>query len=94
MTEVMRAFQPRTALMIESRTAPPAPYLGQMATPQTAEPTETEEQRRERLAWRSAAISEARREIDREGGIPIEDVKAWVDSWGTPNELPMPEPRK
>jgi len=63
-----------------------------MATlnPNTAELAETEEQRRKR----SAAIAEARREIDREGGIPIEEIEAWVDSWGPPNELPMPEPRK
>jgi predicted transcriptional regulator len=26
--------------------------------------------------------------------IPFEDVMAWVQSWGTPNELPPPEPRK
>lgn len=63
-----------------------------MATPipNAVEPAETEEQRRKR----SAAIAEARREIDREGGIPIEDIEAWVNSWGTKNELPMPEPRK
>jgi len=26
--------------------------------------------------------------------IPIEAVKAWVDSWDTDNELPVPTPRK
>jgi predicted transcriptional regulator len=26
--------------------------------------------------------------------IPLEEVKAWVESWGTRNELPAPEPRK
>lgn len=39
---------------------------------------------------------EARAEADRvlrEGGIPLEDVKRWVDSWDTDNELPPPEPR-
>ena len=25
-------------------------------------------------------------------GIPAEKVLAWVKSWGTDNELPMPEP--
>jgi predicted transcriptional regulator len=27
-------------------------------------------------------------------GVPLEDVKAWVRSWGTANELPPPVPRK
>lgn len=22
--------------------------------------------------------------------VPLEAVKAWIDSWDTPNELPMP----
>jgi hypothetical protein len=27
-------------------------------------------------------------------GVPWDDVKAWMESWGTPNELPRPMPRK
>jgi predicted transcriptional regulator len=27
-------------------------------------------------------------------GVPLEEVKAWVRSWGTANELPPPVPRK
>jgi predicted transcriptional regulator len=27
-------------------------------------------------------------------GVPLEEVKAWVRSWGTANELPPPTPRK
>lgn len=27
-------------------------------------------------------------------GVPWEEVKAWMKSWGTPNELPPPKPRK
>jgi hypothetical protein len=27
-------------------------------------------------------------------GVPWEEVKAWMRSWGTPNELPAPKPRK
>jgi predicted transcriptional regulator len=35
------------------------------------------------------------REFARTGeAVPSEDVKAWVESWGTPNELPPPTPRK
>lgn len=26
--------------------------------------------------------------------VPLEDVKAWIASWGTDNELPRPQPRK
>jgi predicted transcriptional regulator len=35
------------------------------------------------------------REFERTGmAVPSADVDAWVDSWGTSNELPRPEPRK
>ena len=35
------------------------------------------------------------REFERTGeAVPLEDVKAWVESWGTSNELPRPPPRK
>ena len=27
-------------------------------------------------------------------GVPWEEVKAWMESWGTANELPRPKPRK
>ena len=27
-------------------------------------------------------------------GVPWDDVKVWLESWGTPNELPPPRPRK
>jgi len=34
-------------------------------------------------------------EFDRTGvGVPWEDVRAWMLSWGTENELPAPRPRK
>ena len=32
-------------------------------------------------------------ETERDGGIPLEDVVRWVESWGTESELPPPEPR-
>lgn len=35
------------------------------------------------------------REFERTGeAIPLDEVKAWVESWGTDNELPRPRPRK
>jgi predicted transcriptional regulator len=27
-------------------------------------------------------------------GIPLEEIKAWSRTWGTPNEAPPPKPRK
>jgi predicted transcriptional regulator len=35
------------------------------------------------------------REFERTGqAVPSEDVKAWVESWGSAEELPRPQPRK
>jgi predicted transcriptional regulator len=35
------------------------------------------------------------REFERTGvAVPSEDVKAWVESWGTASELPRPSARK
>jgi len=34
-------------------------------------------------------------EFERTGlGVPGDDVMTWIKSWGTPNELPPPQPRK
>ena len=27
-------------------------------------------------------------------GLPWDETKAWIESWGTPNELPIPKPRR
>jgi hypothetical protein len=26
-------------------------------------------------------------------GLPWHETKAWIESWGTPNEMPIPKPR-
>jgi predicted transcriptional regulator len=43
-------------------------------------------------------IAEDRRRLDEfertRLAIPLEEVKAWVASWGSANELPRPLPRK
>jgi len=48
--------------------------------------------------WSSEALEDdARRlaEFERtREGVPWEEVKDWLRSWGTPNELPAPKPRK
>jgi predicted transcriptional regulator len=43
-------------------------------------------------------IEEDRRRLDEfertRLAIPLDEVKAWVASWGSPDELPRPRPRK
>ena len=43
-------------------------------------------------------IAEDRRRLDAfrqtRTAVPLDDVKAWVASWGSAKELPRPEPRK
>ena len=43
-------------------------------------------------------IGEDRRRLDAykktRAAVPLDDVKAWVTSWGSANELPRPAPRK
>ena len=48
--------------------------------------------------WSPEALAEDARRLaefqrTREA-VPWVDVKAWMQSWGTPNELPPPKPRK
>ncbi|MCP4320223.1 MAG: ribbon-helix-helix protein, CopG family [Hyphomicrobiales bacterium] len=38
-------------------------------------------------------IEQAIEQADRGELIPHDEVKAWVESWGTYNELPMPKPK-
>ena len=43
-------------------------------------------------------IAEDRRRLDNfkrtREAIPLRDVKAWVESWGTDKELPRPKPQR
>jgi predicted transcriptional regulator len=41
--------------------------------------------------WHLAAIDEGISEADAGKLIPNDEVVAWIESWGTPDELPMPE---
>ncbi len=38
-----------------------------------------------------AADDEAMAEYEAKGGISHKAIMAWVESWGTPNELPSPQ---
>lgn len=42
----------------------------------------------------AALTEEALAELDSGMGIPLADIKAWVESWGTDDELPPPEARR
>ena len=41
--------------------------------------------------WQFAAIEEGLRDADARRVVPHDDVVAWVESWGRPDERPMPE---
>jgi predicted transcriptional regulator len=58
------------------------------------EPIETEADRKDRLAEEMRLLDEAEAEAELLGTIPADEVRAWVESWGTANELPPPEPRR
>jgi predicted transcriptional regulator len=41
--------------------------------------------------WQMSAIEEGLRDVESGRVTAHEDVVAWVESWGQPDELPMPE---
>jgi len=49
-----------------------------------AEPASLDDEAEER------ALLEAEAELDSGKGIPCDDVKRWLESWGKPDELPPP----
>ena len=48
--------------------------------------------------WSPESLEEDTRRLAEFGrtrmGVPWEEVKAWMQGWGTPNELPVPKLRK
>lgn len=48
--------------------------------------------------WAPGVLAEDRRRLTEfrrtREGIPWDEVKAWMQSWGTPHELPPPTPMK
>ncbi len=48
--------------------------------------------------WSAESLAEDERrlaEFERTRmGVPWDEVKAWLDSWGSPNALPAPKPRR
>lgn len=47
--------------------------------------------RHSKSAEKRAAIAVARAEIAAGRRIPLEEVEAWIESWDTPDERPIPE---
>jgi predicted transcriptional regulator len=43
--------------------------------------------------WQIEAIKEGIAAAERGDLIPHEEVRAWVESWGSAHELPRPRPR-
>lgn len=54
---------------------------------------ETAEARRQRLAYETVAIAEARAELDAGLYVDSDEIDVWIDSIGTANELPPPRTR-
>ena len=42
--------------------------------------------------WQVEGIKKAVSSLDETGGVPHEEVKAWVKSWGGKRERPAPKP--
>ena len=57
---------------------------GQPASP------ETKSERQSRLAWEAERIAEARDDVAAGRLVSSARVKAWIDSIGTSDELPIP----
>jgi predicted transcriptional regulator len=55
---------------------------------------ETEAERDRRLAWEREAIAHALAEADAGLVVDSAEVDRWLDSLGTDQELPMPEPKR
>jgi hypothetical protein len=73
--------------------------LADIASNENALPADLARMRAEGTGpWSPDALAEdARRlaEFERTRiGVPWHEVEAWLKSWGTPNELPAPQPRK
>jgi len=60
--------------------------------------TDTDARLRETADERGQDVAEDRRRLDAfertRTAVPLDDVKAWVASWGSANELPRPASRK
>ena len=93
----------QTAELLEARAASRgvsvSELLADLARSEVALPPDLASMRaRSEGPWSAEALAEdARRlaEFERtREGVPWHEVRAWLQSWGKPNELPAPKPRK
>ena len=59
---------------------------------ETAPVSETHDAQHARLAWEATRVEEALADLRDGQTIPHEAMKAWVESWNTPDERSPPEP--
>jgi predicted transcriptional regulator len=92
-----------TADLLEARAAARhmtvSELIADLASNQEALPADLAEMRSKREGpWSPEVLAEdARRlaEFERtREGVPWDEVKSWLRSWGTPDELPTPKPRR
>jgi hypothetical protein len=74
-------------------------FLADIACNEDALPGELADMRAKGVGpWSPELLEEdARRLADFERtrlGVPWDEIKVWMESWGTANELPAPKPRK
>ena len=102
-TKVKIEVDARTADLLQARAAARgmsvADLLADLASDDNLLPLWLESMReRGEGPWSPEVLAEDKRrlaEFERTRmGIPLNEVKAWVDSWGTPNELPAPKARR
>jgi len=73
-------------------------YISRMTAPQSPRP-ETErlapppEADKDDDAWMVAGVDEAIAEVEAGAYVLWSDVEAWIESWGKPDELPLPPVR-
>jgi hypothetical protein len=93
----------RTADLLEARAAARgisvAQLLADLACADEALPADLAKMRAAGEGpWSPEALAEDARRLAeferRREGVAWDDVKAWMQSWGTPNELPPPRSRK
>ena len=69
----------------------PGPYLRVMSAHTQPDPTETAAERDARTAAERAALDDAERLFEQEGGIPLDEVIAWVEVLGDPQRVAYAE---
>ncbi|SRR5579871_833295 len=92
-----------TALLLEARAGARGLTVSELladlaCTYEVLPPDLTEMRNKGEGPWSPEILEEDERrlaEFERtREGVPWEEVESWMRTWGTPNELPAPKPRK